>query len=412
MKTIYFFTPTRRIHLSLLVVMLAALLSVGCGALDAVVSTGEQTAEVDSEQPAQPVQSADGAALGPTPTAVPDELIAQVDSEEQIFINIYQRVSPAVVNIDISQQSGTSLSDLGSGSGFVIDSDGHIVTNQHVVSEADQIRVTFANGAIRPAKLVGTDPFADLAVIRVDELPEGVAPVEMGDSDHLLVGQRVIAIGNPFGLTGTMTIGIVSALGRTLPSSQANSSIGAFSNPEIIQTDAAINPGNSGGPLLDSRGRVIGVNTAIRSETGLNSGIGFAVPVNTVKRSVEQILESGEVSYAYLGISASTNFTVSEVAGVLGLSVTEGVLITDVAPGSAAARAGLRGGNRTIEIRSIPVTVGGDIITEIDGEPMHEFDDLLSYLVSHTRAGDRITLTIFRDGEFFDVEVVLDERPQ
>lgn len=412
MKTIHFFTPARRIHLSLLVVMLAALLSVGCGALDAVVSTGEQTAEVDSEQPAQPVQSADGAALGPTPTAVPDELIAQVDSEEQIFINIYQRVSPAVVNIDISQQSGTSLSDLGSGSGFVIDSDGHIVTNQHVVSEADQIRVTFANGAIRPAKLVGTDPFADLAVIRVDELPEGVAPVEMGDSDHLLVGQRVIAIGNPFGLTGTMTIGIVSALGRTLPSSQANSSIGAFSNPEIIQTDAAINPGNSGGPLLDSRGRVIGVNTAIRSETGLNSGIGFAVPVNTVKRSVEQILESGEVSYAYLGISASTNFTVSEVAGVLGLSVTEGVLITDVAPGSAAARAGLRGGNRTIEIRSIPVTVGGDIITEIDGEPMHEFDDLLSYLVSHTRAGDRITLTIFRDGEFFDVEVVLDERPQ
>lgn len=412
MKRINSPAPASSRTLALLALATALIFSAGCGALGNLTATEEVPVNVDGEQPVEPVATTNAPPLGPTPTSVPDDLVEMASSEEQVFINVYERVNPAVVYIEISQLSGSTLSDLGSGSGFLIDSDGHIVTNQHVVVDADQIRVVFSNGSIRPAEVVGTDPFADLAVIQVEDVPEGITPVELGDSEQLHVGQRVIAIGNPFGLTGTMTIGIVSALGRTLPSSQANSSIGAFSNPEIIQTDAAINPGNSGGPLLDSHGRVIGVNTAIRSETGVNSGIGFAVPVNTVKRSVEQILETGAVSYAYLGISASTNFTMTEIAGALGLPITEGVLITDVAPGSAAARAGLRGGNRTIEIRSIPVTVGGDIITEIDGMPMHEFDDLLSYLVSHTRAGDMVTLTIYRDGDFTEVEVTLDERPQ
>jgi len=207
-----------------------------------------------------------------------------------------------------------------------------------------------------------------------------------------------------------MTVGIVSALGRTLPA-QVLQGTGRFSNPEIIQTDAAINPGNSGGPLLDIRGRVIGVNTAIRSTTGTNSGIGFAVPVNTVKRIVPTLIEEGAYRYPYLGISYDTRFTMAELAGPLGLPVTHGALIDEVTPGTAAAQAGLRGGNHEVEVMGTTVNAGGDIIVAIDGTKLRDFDDLIAYLVRETEVGQEVTLTVIRDGEELEIPVMLGERP-
>jgi S1-C subfamily serine protease len=346
------------------------------------------------------------------PTPLSDDLLAEANAEELALINIYQRVNPAVVYIDVSV-SGTegSLLDLASGSGFVIDPEGYIVTNRHVVADAEEVRVTFSDGVVLLAAIVGSDPYADLAVLKVAPPPEyQLVAVELADSDELLVGQRVIAIGNPFGLSGTMTVGIISAVGRTLPSTVL-SATGTFSNPLIIQTDAAINPGNSGGPLLDSRGRVIGVNTAIRSETGFNSGIGFAVPVNTVRRIVPQIIENGEVEYPYLGISSQTIYTLADLATEFDLPVTEGVMIDEITSGSGAARAGLRGGDETVDFRGAEIMLGGDIITAIDGIPIHSFDELLGYLVSNTSVGQEVIVTIYRDGELLDVPVELSARP-
>jgi S1-C subfamily serine protease len=346
------------------------------------------------------------------PTPLPDDLLAEANAEELALINIYQRVNPAVVFIDVSV-SGTegSLLDLASGSGFVVDPEGYIVTNRHVVADADEVRVTFSDGVVMLAAIVGSDPYADLAVLKVNPPPEyQLVAVEMADSDELLVGQRVIAIGNPFGLSGTMTVGIISAVGRTLPSSVL-SPTGSFSNPLIIQTDAAINPGNSGGPLLDSRGRVIGVNTAIRSDTGVNSGIGFAVPVNTVRRIVPQIIENGEVEYPYLGITSQTIYTLADLATEFDLPVTEGVMIDQITSGSGAARAGLRGGNETVDFRGAEITLGGDIIVALDDIPIRNFDELLGYLVTNTSVGQEVIVTIYRDGERMDVPVELSARP-
>jgi len=219
----------------------------------------------------------------------------------------------------------------------------------------------------------------------------------------------VIAIGNPFGLQGTMTSGVVSAVGRTLTSQALEG--GSFSNPEIIQTDASINPGNSGGPLLDSRGRVVGVNTAIRSGTGVNAGVGFAVPVNTVKRIVPQLIENGAYDYPYLGITSDTRFTLAELADPLELPVDYGTLVSEVQPGTAAAEAGLRGGDREVEVMGLPVVAGGDIITAIDGEQLRTFDDLVAYLVSDTEVGQQVTLTVYRDEEQLEVPVILGQRP-
>ncbi|MBN1311835.1 MAG: trypsin-like peptidase domain-containing protein [Anaerolineae bacterium] len=346
------------------------------------------------------------------PTALPPDLIAEADAEELLLINVYQRVNPSVVNIDVSATDlEGELSDLGSGSGFVYDIEGHIVTNYHVVANVEALRVTLSDGTVLEAEIVGTDDYADLAVLKVD-VPRGyeLTPVELGDSSAIQVGQRVIAIGNPFGLTGSMTVGIVSGIGRTLPSEVITSDGGVFSNPQIIQTDAAINPGNSGGPLLDSHGRVIGVNVAIRSSTGLNSGIGFAIPVNTVKLIVPQIIENGKAEYPYLGVSSQSGFTLAELATEFDLPVTKGVLIKEITEGSGADKAGLRGGNREETFRGVEVTLGGDIIVAMDGVPINNFDELLTYIVSNTSVGQTVTITIIRDGERIDVPVTLGSR--
>lgn len=388
--------------------LIAAVMVIVTGAACVVPGLGGQ---VPAPTVAVPTPSGDGS--GAVPTPLPADILAQADAEEQLLINIYQRVIPSVVNIDLSATGDNGqLADYASGSGFVYDTEGHIITNAHVVSGADEIRVTFNDGAVMVADLVGADQYADIAVIQVHP-PEGYTlyPVEIGDSSTVVVGQRVIAIGNPFGLSGSMTVGIVSGVGRTLPSEATNSEGGVFSNPLIIQTDASINPGNSGGPLLNSQGEVIGVNAAIRSETGVNSGIGFAIPVNTVSLVAPQLIETGEVAYPYLGISAQSDFTLAELAVEFDLPVTEGVLIASVADGSGAAQAGLRGGRETATFRGAEVALGGDIIVAVDGVPIHNFDELLGYLVSNTRAGQTITVTIIRDGETLDVPVTLGERP-
>ncbi len=346
------------------------------------------------------------------PATVPDKLTITADEVDVLLENIYQRVNPGVVNIVLSGGTGNNLTELGSGSGFVIDRDGHIVTNNHVVDGADEIDVTFWDGSSAAAKVVGTDPYGDLAVIKVDVDPAKLTPLEIGDSDQVKVGQRVVAIGNPFGLVGTMTAGIVSARGRTLPASITGGS--NFSNPDIIQTDAAINPGNSGGPLLNSLGQVIGVNAAIPNNgvSPSNSGVGFAIPSNTVKRVTQQLLKNGHASYPYLGVSVDNHFTTGELASALKLPVNEGVLIETVIDGGPAQRAGLHGGDQQVTVRGRPVRAGGDIITAIDGEPVNSFDEMIAYLAAKKQVGQTVNVTIIRGTETLQVPVTLDERPQ
>lgn len=345
-----------------------------------------------------------------TVTPLPEADFAELDDQDALLTNLYQRVNPAVVYIEVLVEQGGGLQPWSSGSGFMIDRDGHVVTNNHVVERADALRVVLANGSVTSdVEIVGRDPYSDLAVVRVDVDSDLLRPLELGDSDTLQVGQKVIAIGNPFGLQGTMTLGVISGVGRTLTSEALEG--GSFSNPEIIQTDAAINPGNSGGPLLDSRGRVVGVNTAIRSGTGVNAGVGFAVPVNTVRRIVPQLIEQGTYEYPYLGITSDRRFTVAELAEPLDLPVDQGVLVTEVQPGTAAAEAGLQGGDREIEVFGQSIIAGGDIITAIDGEELRTFDDLVAYLVSDTGVGQSVTLTVFRDGAEIQISIVLGARP-
>jgi 2-alkenal reductase len=351
-----------------------------------------------------------------TPTAVAPEIVAEADAENLMLINIYERVNPSVVNIEIVSRVHAS-SDIidSSGSGFVLDMDGHIVTNAHVVRDAEEILVTFYDGYVANADLVGYDDYSDLAVVHVDPAGAPLSPVELGDSNTLKVGQRVITIGNPFGLDGSMTVGIVSALGRTLPSAQLlDPTYLQYSNPSIIQIDAAVNPGNSGGPLLDSYGRVVGINTAIRTDTGTFEGIAFAVPINTMKRVVPQIINNGQVQYSWLGISSpntENGLSVAALADQLGFPVRNGVLISEVTPDSPAARAGLRAGTQTARVRGTDVPTNSDIIVAINQQIVRDIDDLVAYLVENTSPGDTVVLTIVRDGQTLDLDVTLGVRP-
>jgi 2-alkenal reductase len=347
----------------------------------------------------------------PTPTAVPQAWIAEAEAAQLVLTNVYERVSPSVVNVEVRRS--VRVDEDMTGSGFVYDQAGHIITNAHVVQDASELYVTFNDGYVAQALIVGVDPFSDLAVIRVNAAAERLLPVTLGDSSGLRVGQMVVTIGNPFGLLSSMTTGIVSATGRTLDSSRMlnpNTS-NRFTNPSIIQIDAQINPGNSGGPLLDLSGTVIGINTAIRSETSTFQGIGFAVPVNTLKRIVPQLVQNGRAAYAWLGIDSSSVFSVAAVAEALNLPVDYGVLVTSVAPGSPAAVAGLRGGAETVTIRGKPLVTGGDLIIAINNQRVPDFTALLTFLLENAAPSDTITLTIIRDNATFDVAVTLMARP-
>ncbi|MGD9145590.1 MAG: trypsin-like peptidase domain-containing protein [Anaerolineae bacterium] len=334
-----------------------------------------------------------------TPTPLPTASLAPVDVEERLLVEIYARVSPVVVCITAPQRFGECI-----GSGFVIDLDGHVVTNNHVAEASGELLVTLADEHTVPAEVVGTDPGSDLAVLKMDVLPQDLTAAELGESATLRVGQRAIAIGNPFGLERTMTTGVISSLGRTLPRNDSN-----YQLAEVIQTDAAINPGNSGGPLLDSQGKVIGVNTAISSSDGTNSGVSFAIPVDIVKRVVPELVAHGRYRHAWLGISGRT--ISPEMVEAADLPVETGVLIFEVDPVGPAAKAGLRGGNQQLVVSSVPMLVDGDIVIAIDQVVVKGFDELVNYLASHTSAGDRVTLTVVRDGNEIEIDVVLEERP-
>jgi 2-alkenal reductase len=349
-----------------------------------------------------------------TPTPItPPAIVIQVDpskdEQTRILSAIYQKVNPSVVNITVRQKAPAEMGGEegsfieGQGSGFVWDKQGYIVTNDHVVTGATEVDVTFWNDVLVAATVVGVDPDSDLAVVKVDVGQEELIPAELGDSDTVEVGARAIAIGNPFGLEGTLTMGIISAVGRSIPS------MGGFQIPEAIQTDAAINPGNSGGPLLDQAGRVIGINAQIRSDVRANSGVGFAIPINLVQRVVPALIEKGSYEHPWLGIAGTV--VSPSMARDLDLPVERGIIIAEVISNSPAQRAGLRAGKRTVTYKGYPVQVGGDIIVQIDGQELRNFDDLLIYLSRKTSPGQKVTLGIVRDGKPITVSVALGARP-
>jgi len=391
----------------LTVVLALSLAAMSCSPLT-MVTLGSRGAKTPLE-----VANTPTAIPAPTPTPLPVTALKVGTTEEELLVNIYERVNPAVVNIRVIkrvEQPATFLTpdefyQEGQGSGFVWDQEGHIVTNNHVVEGADEVEVVFWDDTVAEGKVIGTDPDSDLAVVEVDLPAEELHPVELSDSDELRVGQLAIAIGNPFGQAGTMTRGIVSALGRTFSSGSS-----PFAIPEMIQTDAAINPGNSGGPLLDSQGRVIGINTLILSRSGSNSGVGFAVPVNMAKRVVPVLIEEGEYQYAWLGITGQDLIPAIVEAMDLPAS-TRGALVVAVGQGGPADQAGLRGSTETVEIKGRPLEIGGDIILAIDGTPVQDMDDVIVYLVKNTRPGQKVELSILRDGQEQKLTVELGERP-
>jgi S1-C subfamily serine protease len=418
--------PTRRSNRPLFLIGGAALLIfVG---LCAIVSFGV----VGMIQPATARQAETGnqfvRAIAVQPTPRPQIVVQAppdgVDYESAVLRNIYAQNNPAVVNITVwmdhppvdsestlpiplPENNDGELLPLVNGSGFVWDAAGHIVTNYHVVEGGQRFQVTFFDGATALAEVIGGDEDSDLAVLKID--PEGynLAPVQPGNMDEVYVGMRVAAIGNPFGLQGTLTSGIVSAIGRTIPSR------GSFSIPDSIQTDAAINPGNSGGPLFNERGEVIGVNAQIRSEVRANSGVGFAIPIAIVARVVPGLIENGRYEHSYMGISGVTFSPIcSEEQGID--KSQRGFLVDRVLSNTPASRAGLRGSSRTVQTEFAAVCPngsGGDFVVAVDGQSVTTFDELLVYLARNTSPGDTITLTVLRAGEMLDVPLELAPRP-
>lgn len=328
-----------------------------------------------------------------------------VSADEEINTKVFKQVHPAVVNIATTTLSMNFWLEIipreGQGSGFIIDTKGYILTNNHVVAKAQKITVTMANGEKISATLVGRDPSSDLAVIKIPSRHVNVV-ASLGDSNKIRVGQKAIAIGNPFGLSHTLTTGIVSALKRGIRTEDGNQI------EDLIQTDAAINPGNSGGPLLNSSGEVIGINTAIYSLSGGYQGIGFAIPINMARSIATQLITSGKVARPWLGI---TGISLSPgLSEGLKLAVKEGVLVVQIIPGSPAAQAGLRGGQREVIVRGLRIPLGGDIITGIDDHKVTGMKQMVR-LLDKLKVGETMTLRIFRDGQPMDLKVLLAERP-
>jgi S1-C subfamily serine protease len=290
-----------------------------------------------------------------------------------------------------------------------------VITNQHVVESASEVEVGFSSGFKAHGTVIGSDADADIAVIQVDAPADQIHPLAIGDSSTLNVGEQVVAIGNPFELSGTMTLGIVSGLGRTQPAQASPEGTGFFSTADIIQTDAAINPGNSGGPLFNMQGEVVGINQSIRTDSfneatgnAVNSGVGFSISINLVKRIVPYLIRDGRYEYPYLGISSSSDLSL-EAIEALGLNTYTGAYVTEVVPGGPADQAGIRGGDIPTSIPRL--NAGGDVITAIDGQPVDTFDELLSYLTTNKSPGDTVVLTVLRDGQPMDIMVTLGERP-
>ncbi len=424
---------TKRIAVILSAILILAFVVTGCS----VTQAGKDVIGKVQEETGVTVVQAQEA---PTPTPAPVQLPAQHQdalsiamAQQEALADLYDRVAPSVVNIKVTVghpdigagQTPPELpfglpgmpgepNDLppvqGEGSGWVYDNEGHIVTNNHVVEGATDILVTFHDGRWAKGELVAADPQADLAVIKVTP-PEGMElkPLPLAEPDSLRVGYSVIAIGAPFGLEETMTTGIVSAIGRSFPVGQGQGP--RYSLPDVIQTDAAINPGNSGGPLLDLTGRVVGVNFAIESPVRANSGIGFAIPVSIVQRVVPALIENGKYEYAYLGIRGQS--VTPELAQALDLPENVlGAYVDQVVPGGPADKGGVKGGAKVVDENGIPLHKGGDIIIAIEGQPVRQFNDLVSYLVTKAAPGQEVTLTVLRDGRKIDLKVTLGKRPE
>jgi putative serine protease PepD len=327
--------------------------------------------------------------------------------DEEINIRVYRAASPAVVNITTTAVAYdfflNPVPKEGTGSGAIIDRAGHILTNFHVIDGARRLEVTLADGSKWPARPMGSDPTNDLAVIKIDAPAEKLTVIPLGDSSKLVVGQKVLVIGNPFGFERTLTVGIISSLGRLIRADNGRLMRG------IIQTDAAINPGNSGGPVLNSSGEVIGVSTAIFSPSGGSVGVGFAVPINTAKRIIPELISRGSVARPYLGITAHD--LIPALVQALKLPVKEGIMVVEVIPGSPAQRAGIRGGDRALQVGNMIVRVGGDIITEVDQMKVRSFEDLSDFIDSK-QPGDTVVVTFNRQGKNNVVEVRLRERPR
>jgi S1-C subfamily serine protease len=346
--------------------------------------------------------------------------------DDTLLSKLFDRVKESVVQITVSNKDPQSSA---LGSGFVFDKSGHIITNDHVVrnrlyndtgtNSTNNVTVTFLDEKSYKAKIIGSDPFSDLAVLQIENLTnQTLMPLPLSNSSNVKIGEHVIAIGNPFGLSGSMTEGIISGLGRVIPSQNPGSPEGpesppgqqntlapqaSFSIPEIIQTDAAINPGNSGGPLLDLNGQVIGINSAIFSLTGEYSGVGFAIPASTINRVVPVLISEHSFKHPWIGISG---IDVNEqIASAMKLNTTKGFLVVDTSPGGPASKAGIQGGDKLVDVGGRKTKLGGDVIIKIDNQSVSKIDDILVYLEQHKKVGQSVKLTVIRDGKLQTVNV-------
>jgi putative serine protease PepD len=330
-----------------------------------------------------------------------------ITEDEKNNIAVYEKAADGVVNITSTAVQMDFFFNVfptqGSGSGAILDAKGNILTNHHVVANAQKLEVALADGSRWPAKLIGSDPDNDLAVIKIDAPREKLKVIPMGDSKNLRIGQKVLAIGNPFGFERTLTTGVISSLGRTI-----RSEVGTLIE-DVIQTDAAINPGNSGGPLLNSEGEIIGINSAIISPSGGNVGIGFAIPVNTAKRLIPELISKGYVTYPWIGATIQT--LIPEVAKYLKLKIERGALIAEVVKGGPADKAGLKGGSQRVQVGNMIVLVGGDIVVKADDQEIKTNEELIRY-VREKKIGNSVTFKVYRKDKYENVKVTLDERPR
>ena len=399
---------SRIIDRSMLNLLAVALLS-SCSALQGL------SADVDNGDSVFPQRA--GATGAGAATVEAPAILAAADAESTLLTEIYERASPSVVNVESAYTVAGGGEEKRRGSGFVYDRMGHIVTNAHLVKDADSISVTLHNAWVTDARLQGLDSFSDLAVLKIETAQERLTPLQIGESANLKVGQRAISIGSPFGLNNSMTMGIVSGLGRSLRSAEliGGPHMPGFDNPAIIQIDTPVNPGTSGGPLLDSSGQAIGITTAIRSDNGVFQGVGFAVPADTMRRVVPELIERGRVDYAWMGLSVMPEdggFGVAGLSEALDLTVERGVLLKGVTRGSPAALAGLRGGHEVIEVRGQAVCSGGDLIVAINDYHIKNLEDLNAYLIQNTIPGDEIELLVIREKRTFNAQLTLQPRPE
>lgn len=414
------------------VMLLSACSGVGVALSNAASQFNSTQPTATSPSTSGSVASTSATAANTTSNTPPAQITANsglLAAYESTLESIYTTVNPQVVNITVmSTSSGNNLPSFPGfnnnnqnqnqvsealGSGFIWDTKGDIVTNNHVVDGASKIEVTFSDGTSVPATIVGQDPYSDLAVIKVSGVSADLLkPVTMADSTQVKVGEIAIAIGNPYGFSGSMSVGTVSGLGRDIPNdSSTNSTTGAsYSIPDIIQTDAAINPGNSGGVLVNDQGQVIGVTYSLESSSGSNSGIGFAIPAEIVNKVVPSLISSGSYSHPYLGISG-TDVT-PDIAQAMNLpTTTRGALVVQVTSGGPADKAGLKASSTVVTINGVQGMVGGDIITAIDGNTITSMSDLIGYLAINTQVGQTVSLTILRNGQTQTVQLTLGSRP-